>query len=96
MNLTVQHVNQFFKSNLLWAVEYNKYREECVNFYVEYSTCFNMFPVRCVNQMCEIFKEQLNALPFTNVILLHINRRHVSATLVVIFSVMGTNIQGVS
>ena len=63
---------------------------------IENSTFFNKFHVRCVNQMCEIVKEQLNALAFTNVILLRVNRRHLSATLVVIFRVMGTDIQGVS
>lgn len=39
----------FTKSNLLWAVEYNKHRKECIHFYVEYCTCFNKFGalIRC-------------------------------------------------
>jgi len=43
--------------------------------------------------MYKIFKGLLNALGFMNVILLHINHRRVSTTLVVIYRVMGTNIQ---
>ena len=68
-------------------------REDCVNFYVEYSTCFIKFLVRCVNQIYEIFKEPLNVLTFTNIILLYINHQHFSGTLVFIFRVMGTNTQ---
>jgi len=43
--------------------------------------------------MYEIFKEPLNALAFTDVILLHINQLRFSATLVVVLRVTGTNIQ---
>jgi hypothetical protein len=46
-------------------------------------------PVRCT----QILKRPTNALGFVNVILLHINHRHVSATRVAIFRVVRIRMQ---
>jgi hypothetical protein len=56
-------------------------------------TPINIFHVACTDKMCNVLLEPTNSVGMMNVILLHSNHRHVSATHVTIFRVIRTIIE---